>query len=412
MRILIVTQWFDPEPAFKGLIFAKQLQSAGNTVEVITGFPNYPGGTLYSNYKVKFFQKEIMDGIRVNRVPLYPSHNSSAIKRIFNYLSFAISSCIYGIFAASRSDIIYVYHPPLTVGLSVAIISRIRGVPFIVDINDLWPDTLAATNMVTHKRVLSLVETICQWLYRQASYLVVGTPGLRKQLIARGVPADKIDIIYNWCNEQALHVEDIEEQDHYGLKNRFNIVFAGTMGKAQALKAVIHAAKRVQTLTPNVQFVFVGGGVEVENLKALKDRINVDNLIFLPLMPVNEIGRVLNAADVLLVHLKDDPLFEITLPSKTQAYMSVGKPILMAVKGDAAQLIKSSGGGCCALPENEISLAETVVKMANLPAKTLVEMGNSNKRFYKENLSLAVGSEKFLSIFKLILSSSELRKFK
>ena len=402
MRILIITQWFDPEQAFKGLIFAKQLRSAGNNVEVITGFPNYPGGTVYSNYKIRWFQKEIMDGIRVNRVPLYPSHSSSVIKRIFNYISFAISSCIYGIFAARRSDIIYVYHPPLTVCLSAAFISMVRRVPFVVDINDLWPDTLAATGMVLNKRVLSLVGTICQWLYRRASHLVVGTPGLRKLLIARGVPAEKIDIIYNWCDDQALKVNEVENPDNFGMTGRFNVVFAGTMGKAQALNAVIYAAKRVESLAPAIQFIFVGGGVEVENLKALKDQLSAYNVVFLPLMPVSEIGRVLNTADVLLVHLKDDPLFEITLPSKTQAYMSVGKPILMAVKGDAAQLILSSGGGCCALPENEVSLAETVVKMANLPSKTLFEMGNSNKKFYNENLSLEVGVRKFLSVFKAV----------
>ena len=402
MRILIITQWFDPEQAFKGLIFAKQLRSAGNNVEVITGFPNYPGGTVYSNYKIRWFQKEIMDGIRVNRVPLYPSHNSSVIKRIFNYISFAISSCIYGILAARRSDIIYVYHPPLTVGLSAAFISMVRRVPFVVDINDLWPDTLAATGMVLNKRVLSLVGIICQWLYRRASHLVVGTPGLRKQLIARGVPAEKIDIIYNWCDDQALKLNEVENPDNFGMTGHFNVVFAGTMGKAQALNAVIYAAKRVESLAPAIQFIFVGGGVEVENLKALKDQLSAYNVVFLPLMPVSEIGRVLNTADVLLVHLKDDPLFEITLPSKTQAYMSVGKPILMAVKGDAAQLIQSSGGGFCALPENEVSLAETVVKMANLPSKTLVEMGIRNKNFYNENLSLEVGVRKFLSVFRAV----------
>jgi glycosyltransferase involved in cell wall biosynthesis len=188
------------------------------------------------------------------------------------------------------------------------------------------------------------------------------------------------------------------------MTGRFNVVFAGTMGKAQALNSVIHAANRLQTLAPSVQFIFVGGGIEVENLKALKDSLSVDNLVFLPIMPISEIGKILNNADVLLVHLKDDPLFEITLPSKTQAYMSVGKPILMAVKGDAADLIRFSGGGCCALPENVTSIVETVDKMANLPSKTLAEMGSRNKIFYVKNLSLKVGVGKYLLIFKDVVS--------
>ena len=403
MRILIFTQWFDPEPAFKGLIFAKQLRGAGNEVEVITGFPNYPGGTIYPNYRIKWFQREVIDEIKINRVPLYPSHNSSTIKRFFNYLSFAISSCIYGIFAAGRADIIYVYHPPITVGLSAAFVSMVRRIPLVVDINDLWPDTLAATGMVLNQRLLSLVEITCQWLYRRASHVIVGTPGFRKRLIERGVPAEKIEVIYNWCDEQVLQLKESAQSDDFGMTGRFNVVFAGTMGKAQALNSVIHAANRLQTLAPSVQFIFVGGGIEVENLKALKDSLSVDNLVFLPIMPITEIGKIINNADVLLVHLKDEPLFEITLPSKTQAYMSVGKPILMAVKGDAAELIQFSGGGCCALPENVTSIVETVVKMTNLPSETLAGMGIRNRIFYVKNLSLKVGVEKYLLIFKKLV---------
>jgi glycosyltransferase involved in cell wall biosynthesis len=406
MHILFLTQWFDPEPAFKGLVFAKALRDAGNEVEVITGFPNYPGGRVYPNYTLRWLQREVMDGIRVNRVPLYPSHDASVAGRALNYVSFAISSCLYGSLGVRRADIIYVYHPPLTTAFSAAIISIVRRVPFIVDVNDLWPDSLAATGMVRSRRVLALVDRVCRWLYKRAARVVVGTPGIRARLIERGVPPEKIEVIYNWSDEKALRLPGASHARDFGMADRFNVVFAGNMGKAQALDAVIRAAKRVESVNARIQFVFVGGGVEVNNLKKLALELRATNVRFLPHMPMNEVGNVLAAADVLLVHLKDEPLFEITIPSKTQAYMSVGKPVLMGVKGDAAQLIGATGAGRLALPEDEASLADVVLDMAQLPSTALAEMGSRGAAFYAQHLSLESGTRKFLALFQTVLTMS------
>jgi colanic acid biosynthesis glycosyl transferase WcaI len=405
MRILCISQWFEPEPTFKGLVFAKALQAAGHDIEVITGFPNYPDGRIYPNYKIRWLQREVMDGIWVTRVPLYPSHSSSATGRALNYLSFAVTSCLYGVFAARKADVIYAYHPPATVSLSAALIGMICRTPVVVDINDLWPDTLEATGMVRNKRLLRLVGRACLWIYSRAARVVVGTPGYRARLLERGVPPEKIEVIYNWCDESSLRRPHSAIDDAFGMKGRFNVVFAGTMGKAQALEAVIRAAKRVETMDPEVQFVFVGGGIEVENLKRLVQELGADTVRFLPRMPIDEVGKVLIGADVLLVHLKDDPLFEITIPSKTQAYMRVGKPLLMAVKGDAADLVNAAGAGRCALPEDEASLAAVVMEMAALPSPVLEEMGNRGLEFYSRNLSLKIGTEKFLRVFRAVVTA-------
>ena len=160
-RILLITQWFDPEPTFKGILFAKELVSRGFEVEVITGFPNYPGGTLYDGYRVKFIQKEVIDGVFVTRVPLFPSHDKSKLGRVFNYLSFAFSSFLYGLFFSKRADVIYAYHPPLTVGISALIIKLFRRVPVVLDIQDMWPDTLRTTGMISNSRLLDFVSKAC-----------------------------------------------------------------------------------------------------------------------------------------------------------------------------------------------------------------------------------------------------------
>ncbi|MFZ2950308.1 MAG: glycosyltransferase family 4 protein [Desulfuromonadaceae bacterium] len=405
MRILMLTQWFDPEPTFKGLAFAKELERLGHEVEVLTGFPNYPGGKLYDGYKVRLLQRENIDGISVLRVPLYPSHDGSALKRIANYISFAFSAAFMGTLLAKPADVMYVYHPPATVGFAASIISMIRRIPFVYDIQDLWPDTLAATGMLNNSGILGMVDRGCRLIYRQAAKIVVLSPGFKEILVTRGVPEKKIEVIYNWCDEANIQRKKTDSglDAQLGLDGKFNIVFAGTMGKAQALGAVLDAAKIISSSQPNVQFVFVGGGIEVERLKKKAEEMGLASVLFLPRMPMQEIGAILTRADVLLVHLRDDPLFKITLPSKTQAYMAAGRPILMAVFGDAASLVEKGKAGLPCLPENPQSIAAAVEQFCSMSRQELDDMGECGRKYYETELSLTVGVKKFESIFKLLL---------
>lgn len=405
MRILMLTQWFDPEPTFKGLAFAKELVRLGHEVEVLTGFPNYPGGKLYDGYKVRLLQRENIEGISVLRVPLYPSHDGSALKRIANYISFALSAAFLGALLVKPADIMYVYHPPATVGFAASIISLVRRIPFVYDIQDLWPDTLAATGMLNNLGILRLVDSGCRFIYRKTAKIVVLSPGFKEMLVTRGVPAKKIEVIYNWCDEENIQrvktTTGLDEK--LGLAGRFNIVFAGTMGKAQALDAVLDAAKIIGISQPKVQFVFVGGGIEVERLKKKKEDMGLSNVLYLPRMSMQEIGSVLTLADVLLVHLRDDPLFKITIPSKIQAYMAAGRPILMAIQGDAANLVEKSKAGLACLPEDAPSIAAAIERFCSMSRQELDEMGERGRKFYETELSLAVGVIKFESLFKSIV---------
>jgi hypothetical protein len=192
IKVLLLTQWFDPEPTFKGLVFAKALQEQGFDVEVLTGFPNYPGGKVYPGYRVRWIQREIMDGVHVTRVPLYPSHDQSALKRAFNYVSFLMSSLIYGLFFARRFDVIYAYHPPLSVGITASLLKVFRRKPLVFDVPDMWPDTLRATGMLGNERLLRFIGKVCDWVYRRSDAVVVLSPGFKNLLIERGVPAEKI----------------------------------------------------------------------------------------------------------------------------------------------------------------------------------------------------------------------------
>ena len=315
-RVLLLTQWFDPEPTFKGLVFARELVRQGFEVEVLTGFPNYPGGKVYPGYRIQWLQREVINGVQITRVPLYPNHDQSAIKRVLNYASFAASATMYGVFMAKRADVMYAYHPPLTVGMAAALIKLFRRMPVVYDIQDMWPDTLRATGMLNNPKALDWVARVCRWVYRRMDHIVVLSPGFKRLLLERGVPESKLSVIYNWADETSLGAPVGKVPAAFPGADQFRILFAGNMGKAQALNTVLDAASLLQARDSRVCWVMLGGGVEVERLKAEAAKRQLANVVFLPPVPMAEVGAYLNAADALLVHLRKDPLFEITIPLK------------------------------------------------------------------------------------------------
>ena len=403
MRILFITHYFQPEPNFfVGLPFAKELVRRGHEVEVLTGFPNYPGGKIYDGYHVRMLQRENLGGIPINRVPLYPSHDNSSIKRMLCYTSFAISASTIGVWATKKANVAYVSQGPMTVGLPACILKVLKGIPFVLHIQDLWPDSLLSTGMFKNRLGLKIVHAWCNFVYKRAAKIVAITPGMKQKLCERGVPEDKIEVIYNWCDDsQICRTEPNGElAKSFGMAGRFNIVFAGNMGKAQALAPVLDAAQIVGMQQPVVQFVFIGGGVDVDSLKQKAIDLGLKNVLFLSRRPVSEIGAILSLADVLFVHLKKDPLFEITIPSKTQAYMAAGRPVLIGVPGDATDLVTQANAGLPCEPENPQSIADTVLKFYAMPQPELDAMGQNGKRFYAQQLCFSVAADKLEKIFQ------------
>jgi len=410
MRILFITQWFHPEPSFKTLAFARELIKLGHRVEVLTGLPNYPHGNIYDGYKVRLLQRENMGGVRVTRVPLYPSHDRSGVRRFLNYTSFALSATLVGPWVISGADVAYVYHPPATIYLPACMIRLLRRIPIVYDVQDLWPDTLKATGMFNSKLGLGLMSAWCKFIYKSADKIVVLSPGFKNTLHERGVPPDKIEVVYNWCDDTVIRPmePDSDLLLKLGLKNKFTIMFAGNMGRAQALDTILSAAEIVAGRCPQVQFVFVGDGIEKGRIRRKAGEMGLKNVSFFPSLPQAEIAAVLSLADVLLVHLKDDPLFRITIPSKIQAYLAVGRPILAGVRGDAAELVTKARAGAVCPPEDAYGIAEQVCKLQAMPRARLNDIGSNGRRFYQKELSLKIATERFQAIFKSVAKGSSL----
>lgn len=394
MKIAVVSQWYDPEvgsAAIPGAI-VRALQARGHQVEVVTGYPNYPHGKLYDGYSVRPYQRESIRGVLVHRVPLWPSHDSSPLRRILNFLSFMMSASTIGAALARRSEVALVYSTPGTVGMVGLVLRRLLRRPFVLYVQDVWPDTVTATGMLP-----SRVTGPAEWMlhrfsnsvYRAAAHVAVISPGMRTLLIDRGVPADKISVIFNWVDESAFHPVETKRQPG----GSFELMYAGNMGDVQGLDTAVRAVA-LAAREADVVLRLVGAGVALERLRALADELGVgDRVRFEGTRTLDEMSTVMATADMQLVCLKDDPLFRLTMPSKIQAILAAGQPLLTSAPGDAARLTDESGAGWSAQAGDAEVLARLLVKASVLSKQDLERMGRIGRAFYDERLSAKVGSQ-------------------
>lgn len=390
MRILIVKQLFNPEPTAKSLDFAKELLRRGHQVEVLTGFPSYPLGKIYPGYKQSFYKRETMEGVNLIRVPIYPDHSASGFKRFLHYLSYAFSATFIGLWLVKKPDVCFVYQGAIPAAVPAIVLKKLRGIRFVYDINDLWPETVATSGMLTNKWALKIINAWCKLNYRNAGFITVCTPGFKKNLIGKGVPADKLQFVSNWSRDK-IETQKVEakKQAAYFKPDALNILYAGNLGIVQALDTVLETAKYYQDQNETrVHFVLLGGGADEVRLKEKAKDLALKNLQFIPRVNSEEVSGYLNTADVLLVHLKKDPLFTITIPSKILAYLKSGKPILMGLEGDAREILEAAEAGFAFEPDNQKELARAIDKLLNMSTWEIDKLGQNGAKYYQKALSL------------------------
>lgn len=406
MRVTFLTQWFDPEPAqFRGLPLARELVRRGFDIEVVTGFPNYPGGRLYPGYRMRPLQRETMDGVRVLRLPLYPSHDRNALRRVANYASFAAASAALAPVFAGATDVLYVYHPPPTVGIPAAVFRALRRVPVVYHIADMWPESAVESGMFGEGAIRDVAEILldryCKWVYSRCDAITVLSPGFAKLLQQRGVPPNKIHVVYNWADDAVFRPVERDESlaRTLGLAGRFNVVYAGNLGAFQGLESVIKAASLLREDLPDLQVVFVGTGVQENRLKNLARETGASNVLFLGHRATEQMPAINALADALLVHLKDLPFFRTTIPGKTQVSLASGRPVIMAVAGDAAEIARRAGAGPIVRPEDAGALARAIRELRSLPEPRRTELGSRGRQYYLREMSLHVGAGRMSDLF-------------
>ncbi len=389
MHILYITQHFPPETgAAQGRAheMARNLVNLGNQVTVLTGFPNYPDGIIPDEYKGKLYQQEEIDGINVVRTFLIPDTKSSKIIRILNYFSFMLSAIIGGLFI-KKVDIVYASTPPLPVGVVGYVLSKVYNSKFALEIRDLWVDNAIELGQLKNKFAIKMVRNLESFLNREADKIIVVTEGFKKHLWKKGIKSDKIEVITNGFDEEVFKpgLRDNWVRKKYNLKEKFVIMYAGNMGTAQGLDFIIETAIKTRD-HKNILYYLIGAGVKKESLMATVEERKLENVRFMDNQPKEVIGDFLAAADVLLISLKDLPIFEITIPSKVFDYMAMGRPILIGVSGEARRIVEEAKAGLYFTPGKAEEFKEAVFKLYHRP-ELRKEMGGKAREYAVENFS-------------------------
>ncbi|NLU78815.1 glycosyltransferase family 4 protein [Micromonospora sp. HNM0581] len=398
-RVALISQFFPPEPVPIPLGLSRSLRGLGFEVDVLTGVPNYPTGVVHPDYPRRRRIADRVDGLRVLRTPLHPSHDRSAVGRAANYLTWAASSTLLGTPLLRTADVALVYSSPATAAAS-ALAARLRwGTPYLLMVMDLWPDSVFATGFLTRGLTRRVTEgtlsSFTALTYRWAEHVTVASPGSRDILIERGVPADKVSVVYNWADEKLMQPTepDPDLRARLGLSpDDFVILYGGNHGPAQDLRVAIEAMGRLRDLT-DVHLVLVGDGVSKPALRGRAEELGLHRVHFVAPVAAERMAAVMAAADIQLVCLADEPLFRITMPSKVQTILACGLPILACAPGDAARVVREAGAGFTTVPGDAEQLARTIRLARGTPRPHLRNLGRAGLDHYRLHMSEATNSQ-------------------
>lgn len=400
MRVGFVSQWYTPERASATLpgVIAGGLARDGHEVTVVTGLPNYPDGHLYPGYKMLPYQRETIDNIRVHRAPLFINHDANALKRVANYSSFAASASAVALGALRSVDAVWVHSTPATAAAPAMVLRALRGIPYILHIQDVWPDTVTASGFMSERRSAQIerpLHAFCDAAYRHAAAIRVSAPGMAELLARRGVPESKVDFLPNWCDEAAFRptIADPAFRQSFGPLPPFNVMYAGAMGEVQGLDVVLDAAALLRS-RKDIGFVLVGDGVAIAHLKQRVQSERLANVHFRPPQPIKLMAQVMDMSDMQLICLRDLPLYRITLPSKVQATMATGRPMIASASGDAARVVSESGAGLVCAPGSAADLAAAVVAAYDAGDSTRQSWGAAGREHYQRYFSQSRGLAK------------------
>lgn len=385
MNVLIVSQYFWPE-GFRINDVVLSLVEKGVVVDVLTGKPNYPEGAIFSGYRARGCQIEQWCGAKIHRVPLAPRGARSAWRLALNYLSFIVMGLVWGpwMLRGRAYDAILVYAPsPILQAIPAIFLGWSKRSRVVVWVQDLWPDSLAATGYVRSPRILRAVERVVRWIYRHTDLLLVQSRAFEAPVaaLAPGKP-----IVYYPNSVDAMFAEppspDVALPEVPALDEGFAVVFAGNVGAGQAVEVMVEAAALLKDV-PAIRFVVFGQGSRWEWMREQVQARGLSNLHLPGRFPVNTMPGLMQKAGALLVTLADEPIFALTVPNKVQAYMAAGRPILACLNGEGARLVEEAQAGLGVPAQDARALADAVLRLYRMPAEDRAMMGANGRRYFK-----------------------------
>ncbi len=369
MKILFITDNFPPEvnaPATRTYEHAQEWIKLGAEVTVITCAPNFPHGNIYEGYKNKLYQKEMMEGIEVIRVWSYITANSGFAKRVIDYVSFAFSAFLVGLF--SKYDIIIATSPQFFTTWTAWGLSKIRRKPWIFELRDLWPESIKTVGAMKQGRTIEILEKIELALYHDATRVIAVTDAFKTNLTSRGIEANKIDVITNGSNVELFYPrpKDQELLERLNLNDKFIIGYIGTHGMAHSLDFIVSSIANIKD--ESIHFLFIGDGAMKQKIVELANSLALKNITFLDSITKDDVPRYLAICDISLAPLKKEDNFKMVIPSKIFEASAMQKPTLLGVEGQAQEIIEKYNAGLCFEPENEADFIQKVMLLKNDPA--------------------------------------------
>ncbi len=405
-RVGLVTQWYDPEraSAAQSGVIARSLVAQGHDVDVVTGFPNYPTGKIYDGYSLKLYQHDVEGGVRIHRGPLYPSHDANAARRSMNYLSFALAATGVALLRLRHVDVCLVHATPATASVPAMVMRRLRGLPYVVHIHDLWPDSVLASGFLStwqSRLAKRALHTFCDSMYKHAAAIAVTSPGMADRIAQRGVPRSKIHFVPNWADEEVFEPTEVDQQlrRELGLVAPTTVMYAGNLGEYQDLRTVVDAAALLRDRA-DIQFVFVGEGVQRSNLEKHVADLGLSNVVFTGPRTFAEMPRMLTLGDLQLITLADLAMFATTLPSKLVATLATRRPVLGALIGDAAELVRRSGAGEVVPPGCPRQMAAAIDRFSQLDPAERDRRAAAGLSHYHEHLDRHIVAERLSNLLE------------
>lgn len=387
LRILIVSQYFWPEN-FRVNDLTLALVERGHSVTVLTGLPNYPAGKLFPGYRLFQWPFEDFHGAKIVRSPLLPRGNNRGVRLALNYFSFALFSSIVGpLLCRGKFDKIFVFEPsPVTVGIPAIIMKFFKKAPVFFWVLDLWPESLSATGAVRSKKIIGLVGKMTALIYRHCDRILVQSKGFIPHVQRLNVPAQKIRYFPNWAEALYEPRAEVNVAEFDQIPDGFRILFAGNIGEAQDFPTILDAAEIVRKSNPAIQWVIAGAGRNLDWLKSeVKRRSLHTSFFFVGSLPQERMPDLFRAADCLLVSLKDEEIFNVTIPGKLQAYLACGRPLLGSLNGTGGEVILEANAGHVAPAENPAELAKMAISLAALSSEKRDAMGAAGRAYYLAN---------------------------
>ncbi len=366
MRILLLTDNFVPEinsPALRAYEHAKRWVAAGEDVTVLTSIPNFPTGRPLPPYRNRPYQREIIEGITVVRVWTWLAANRGILWRSLDFLSFAGSSFVAGMF--QDADVIVATSPQLLTGLSGRWLAALKRRPWVFEVRDLWPDSIVAVGMMRENFFIRALHRLEQQFYRHATRIVAVSDGIRDRLVARGVPAEKVAVVPNGVDLRRIAAAASPEslRDALNVRGKFVVGYVGTHGMAQGLEVVVRAAQGLSRA--EIHFLLVGEGARRQPVMALAHALQLDNITFVGLVPLALAAEHLRLCDAVLIPLKRTDQIEITIPGKIFEAAALGKPMIVSAEGASADLVQRYGAGLVVPPEDPEALASAIMRLRN-----------------------------------------------